>query len=239
MSLIVANWKMNGSLQLCKEFSALLLEKKINNEVIICPPYTLLYLCRSIFEDSIQIGAQNCYYEEEGAYTGEVSVNSILEVGCKYCIIGHSERRQIFNESSQLVYKKAQKLLSRSITPIICVGENKEERNAGIAVEVILKQITDSVPYINKCIIAYEPIWAIGTGAKVSIDDISDVHASIYNYCKDNNQNVKILYGGSVNPDNIHDISKVKYNSGVLVGGKSLDVNSFWQIINNYKKTVV
>lgn len=211
--------------------------------VVICPPYTLLSMLKEASEGTnIKIGAQNMHWEEQGAYTGEISPMMLKDLGIDYCIIGHSERRQYFGETNETVNKKIKAALNHGIKAIVCVGETLEERNER-KTEILLKnQITEAFKDIadkdtKNIIIAYEPIWAIGTGetatpemANKTIAYIREVVRELYN--DSISEEIRIQYGGSVKPNNIEDLMKQDDIDGALVGGASLKADSFSQIVN-------
>lgn len=234
--IIVGNWKLNGSFEFIDAyFKKLSTNIGSKNDVcsIICPPNIYLNYSSGKVKNSF-LGAQDCSKYNNGAYTGEISVSMIKENNCNFCIIGHSERRQFFNETSLDIKIKAENLIKNKINPIICIGETLEEKNRGITEIVLKKQIVDSLPSnsLNESlIIAYEPIWAIGTGLIPSFDEINKVHSYIKSQIS-NFENYKILYGGSVNSSNSNDIINLAYVDGVLVGGASIDVNEFNKILN-------
>jgi triosephosphate isomerase len=223
--LIVANWKMNC---LKAQAERLLNQIKQNlagkNEIVICPPFTLLdFTEKSLFGSNIKLGAQNCSDNENGAFTGEISVEMLADLNVEYVILGHSERRTYNNESNEVVKKKAETAIKHNIKPIICIGESLDERKAGKTKDVVLQQIKNSLPDSNNFVIAYEPIWAIGSGLTPSLDEIKEIH----DFIAINKPNIKILYGGSVNENNCHEIAKVDNVSGFLVGGASLVADKF------------
>jgi triosephosphate isomerase len=194
-------------------------------DIVLCPPSLLIpgmmELCRNA---NIQLGSQNCHYLDKGAYTGEISAGMLKNFNVKFVILGHSERRAM-GETSEEVSLKAIKVSEEDLTPIVCVGESLEIRNAGQARKFVSEQIERSIATLNNdFIIAYEPIWAIGTGVTASIDDIRNMHIEIRKII---GPDIKILYGGSVNIKNAADILKVENVNGVLVGGASLDMVDF------------
>ena len=234
--IIVANWKLNGSLVFIRDYFEILNSSQpftANVCGIICPP--AIYLPNfNINIPSFFLGAQNCSNYDLGPYTGEISVAMILESNCEFCIIGHSERRGIFNETSRDIKIKAHNLINSQIHPIICIGESLDERKKGITREVIKKQIVDSLPKNasnQSAILAYEPIWAIGTGLTPTLEEIEDIHFFIKNEIE-GFKNFKILYGGSVNRGNSKEIMNIKNVDGVLVGGASLNPLDFVKILN-------
>jgi len=210
--LIVANWKCNpATLKEAQELFCLLKEDIKNKDIVICPPSIFL---SSLICDDINFGAQNCFWEEFGAYTGEISPQMIKSIGCEYVIIGHSERRTIFNESNDEIRSKIKQAKRAGLIPIVCIGESKDQNTF----EIIEEQIKD----IEKdVILAYEPLWAIGTGKNASFDKVREVRG----FLKDR----KILYGGSVNSQNAKDYLEI--TDGLLIGGASLDAIEFLKII--------
>lgn len=230
---IIGNWKMNGSSDALKSFASALasqVEDGSKAEIGVAVPYPYVSLAaQCLFTDTgIKIGAQNCSTEESGAYTGEVSVSMIRDVAANFVIIGHSERRSLYGETNELVAQKAHRALSVGLTPIICVGESEQEREAGAHLDVIKSQLAHSVPSDIKqteIMIAYEPVWAIGTGKVASLEDIKEMHDFIahdlgYDRCP-------LLYGGSVKPSNAKEILAIETVGGVLVGGASLKADDF------------
>lgn len=245
MKLIVGNWKMNKTV---KEAISLVtsLKKQLKGvkevEIVICPPFTALCEVNDIVKNSnIGLGAQYVFYEDKGAYTGEISAGMLKDVGCSYVIAGHSERRQHFNEEDGIVNKKVKKNLEHELKVIVCVGENLEEREKGEHRTVIEKQVRKCLKGVKKeqmdnVIIAYEPIWAIGTGKTATPHQAQEMHSFIRSllamlFNQETAKSVKILYGGSVNPANIKDLMQQKDIDGALVGGASLDAGKFVQIV--------
>ena len=212
-------------------------------DVVICPNYLCLDRISSILENTnIHLGAQNVYYEDSGAYTGEISAKMLAAVDVKYCIVGHSERRTLFEETNKITNMKAKKLLEVGINPIVCVGETLEERNSKKMFEVIEEQVINSLDGIDEeslkknVVIAYEPIWAIGTGITATSEQAEEmckfIRDTITNkYSKDVADNVRILYGGSVKKENAREILTMENIDGALVGGASLK-NDFVAIVN-------
>ena len=239
---IVGNWKMNGiisSLDQIKKLSQLISNKTC--EVIICPPATLLSEAINITIDTkIKIGSQNCHEKNSGAFTGEISAQMLYDIGVKLVILGHSERRQNNLENNALVKKKAESAHQSNLKAIICIGETDTQKKNGQTVEVIKEQLSLSLPFTansENTIIAYEPIWAIGSGKTPSTNEIKEVHKILRNHISeittDSNQSkIKILYGGSVNSENCSEILRIENVDGALVGGASLTAESFSQIIN-------
>lgn len=244
--IIAGNWKMNKDLteavQLVSELKAELNGKELNADVIIAPPFVNLEAVNSIVKDSvIKLAAQNMHFADSGAFTGEVSVQMIKSVGCEYVILGHSERRTIFGETDEMINKKVHQALDNGITPILCCGESLEERENGTTFNVIERQIKAGLkdletPNIAKMIIAYEPIWAIGTGKTASPEQAQEVHAFIRKLLSEfSNEeianNITIQYGGSVKPGNAKELLSKPDIDGALVGGACLKADSFRDII--------
>ncbi|MFL3013289.1 MAG: triose-phosphate isomerase [Candidatus Neomarinimicrobiota bacterium] len=239
-SIVAGNWKMNKTPSEGNEFSASLINKlnKINNtDVIICPPFTgLTSLIRSDYYD---LGAQNCFFQNSGAFTGEISVEMLIDCNVKYVILGHSERRTIFGENDEFIRDKVSKVIDSNIIPILCIGETIEQLNEGLAKETIYKQLKvglSKVDSLKNIVIAYEPVWAIGTGLTASIEKVEEIHAYIRGllnefFDEDGSSLTPILYGGSVNSDNAKELINVKYVNGFLIGGASLSVEKFTDII--------
>jgi triosephosphate isomerase len=211
-------------------------------DVVLCPPYTALTEVSEVIADSgIQLGAQDCHWQEEGAFTGEVSCKMLRDAGCKFVIIGHSERRQYFGETNETVNKKIKAALKTSLTPIICVGETLDEREKAKTFEVLDEHIKNGLENLSqeellKIVLAYEPVWAIGTGKTATPEQageaqkyIRDLLAKLYN--KDIAENIRIQYGGSVKPENIAELMKQADVDGALVGGASLELATFSQIV--------
>lgn len=244
MKIIIANWKMNlglaDSLALAQKlvtFSKTLQQ----SQLVICPSFTAIALINNeIAQSSIKLGAQDCCEHDVGAYTGDVSAKMLAELGCKFVILGHSERRSIHQETSIQVSHKAAMALKYGITPIICVGESTLERNAGQAFAVVKSQLEQSLPKdVSGVIIAYEPIWAIGTGVVPALEQIEEMHLFIKESLLNLQNNgcilfeiaPKIVYGGSVNSNNCKDILKMQAVNGLLVGGASLVYDEFCKIL--------
>ena len=240
-SIVAGNWKMNKTPKEGKTF----IEKMISDldslgdtNVIICPPFTGL---TSLLKSSkYNLGAQNCYFEDSGAYTGEISVEMLIDCGVKYVILGHSERRSIFSEDDVSIGKKVKKVLDAGITPILCIGETIKQLNEGLAKETVSAQLNkglNGLSSLKNIVIAYEPVWAIGTGLTASVDKVAEIHLFIRNMLsdisnKENSDLIPILYGGSVNSDNAEELIGVNNVNGFLIGGASLDVEKFVDIIN-------
>ncbi len=245
--IIAGNWKMNKTeeeaLQLVSDLKQRLGEVT-GVKVIVCPPFTALFSVNKALENSsILLGAQNMHWEEKGAFTGEVSPTMLLTVGCKFVIIGHSERRSYFYETDHSVNLKVKSALKFSLSPIICVGEKLEERDANKTKEVIEIQLKGAYKELSdqqaeKTVIAYEPVWAIGTGKNATPQQANEVHVFIRKFLSDEygeeiSEKINILYGGSVNPKNSRELLAMSDIDGALVGGASLDAVSFEGIVKS------
>lgn len=246
--MIVANWKMNKGLVQSQQFADELKahiekHKVVNADIVLCPPFTSLdAVNKKINGTDIKLGAQNMYFETIGAYTGEISAGMLKSCGCEYVILGHSERRQYFNETNAIVNKKVLKALDEGLKPILCVGENLQEHDDKLTESVIEEQITTCLAHVNaedmtNVTIAYEPIWAIGTGKNATPHQAESVHNFIRKkfkklYNDDVSKNTKIIYGGSISPDNAKELFASATVDGGLVGGASLEAESFIKIIN-------
>lgn len=248
IKVIAGNWKMNNDLNESKDLISKLLaglkNSNANCEVVICPPFTSLSEASAMIKGStIKLGAQNLHQEENGAFTGEVSAKMLLSAGCEFVIIGHSERRTIFMESDELINKKIIRALKNNLKPIFCVGELLEEREKNITEQVIKSQVLKglenfSVGDLKNLIIAYEPVWAIGTGKTATPQQAEEVHHFIRklienHFSEEFAENLRILYGGSVKPDNSNDLLSQKNIDGALVGGACLNADSFLNIIKS------
>lgn len=243
--MIAGNWKMNTTIDQAKELTSDLKSglhnKELNVKVVVCPPFTHLSHVSEVVKDSnIDLGAQNCYFVEKGAYTGEISCGMLNSVGCKYVIIGHSERRTNFLESDEMVNKKAHTAFEFGLTPIICIGETLKERQKNKTFDIVENQIKKGLANYGskmgeKLVIAYEPIWAIGTGLAATPEQINEVHNFIRELLLEifgkPAQHTHILYGGSVTSDNAAQILPLENVNGALVGGASLKANDFLKII--------
>ncbi len=246
--VIAGNWKMNMDIQASTSLISGLKER-LKGEgdsvtVVICPPFTSLQLAAELIKGTkIKLGAQNMYFESDGAYTGEISATMLKAVGCEYVILGHSERRQYFGETDDFVNKKVKKALIVGLLPIICVGETLDERERGVTEVVVGKQVRGvlsglSAEDMGRVIIAYEPVWAIGTGRNATPQQAEEVHVFIRNlvaklYTKEIADALIIQYGGSVKPDNSADLLSQPDIDGALVGGACLKADSFAAIVHS------
>ncbi len=242
--VIAGNWKMNNNLseavELISDIKKGLTEFEPQADVIICPPYISLETASALIEDTlIKLGAQNMYFEESGAYTGEVSAEMLKSVGCEFVILGHSERRTIFNESDETINSKIKRALASGLKPIFCIGETLEQRESGVTNKVVETQVKEGLKEISELqniIIAYEPVWAIGTGKTATPEQAQEVHEFIRNlvkelYSEEAARNLVIQYGGSVKPANAKELLSQNDIDGALVGGACLKADSFLDIV--------
>ncbi len=240
--IVAGNWKMHNTIQESVTLAQAIKDgvagvKKV--EVVLAPPFTALYSVHTAIQGSpLLLASQNIFYEDKGAYTGEVAPGMLRDVGCTYAIIGHSERRKYFNEKDEDVNLKVKKTLATGLKPIICVGETEEERTKGITEFVVGVQVKKALYEINSLsdiVIAYEPVWAIGTGKVATPIEAEEVHRFIRGVLSEAysgaSKNVRILYGGSVTPDNIGELIDMEDIDGALVGGASLKPETFLGII--------
>ncbi|MGC9143988.1 triose-phosphate isomerase [Hydrogenobaculum sp.] len=241
--IIAANWKMHKTYEEAISYINELLKKTIDFErkdVLIYPPF--LYICevsKLLEKSNIKVGAQNVYYEKKGAFTGEISPVMVKSCKAEYVLIGHSERRHIFKESDELIRKKVISALEEGLKVMLCVGETLEERESQLTFKVIESQLKLALAGLEdefyNIEIAYEPVWAIGTGKSANPEDASKIHSFIKDTLKNmanKDTDVRVLYGGSVNPQNAKEFLKAPNVDGLLVGGASLDPNTFLEIIN-------
>jgi triosephosphate isomerase len=243
---VAGNWKMNNdlnsSINLISEIKKNLGAKNVN--VIICPPFTSLETAATLVKDSpIKLGAQNMYFEESGAFTGEISPSMLKSVGCEFVILGHSERRTIFGETNQVINKKIKTAVKQELKPIFCIGETLEEREKEITFKVIEAQVKEGLEGLSEAdlsnlIIAYEPVWAIGTGRNATPAQAQEVHKFIREliaklYSAAFAEKLIIQYGGSVKPDNSKELMSQPDIDGALVGGACLKADSFLTIIES------
>lgn len=242
--IIAGNWKMFKTIAQAVEFA-----KEINGncetenvDAVICAPFTMIQALKEELKDThVKLGAQNFHYEDEGAFTGEISAKMLLEIGVEFVIIGHSERRQYFNETDETVNLKAKKAIKEGLTPIICVGESLEQREAGITQEIVKNQVLAAYKEISavdaeKTVVAYEPIWAIGTGKTATSAQANEVCMHIRQelenfYDKETARKIRIQYGGSVKPANVKEIMAQSDIDGALVGGASLVAEDYLKLI--------
>ena len=242
--LIAGNWKMNGLLADGLDRARALHEEVARApkasepgtcEWLVCPPFTLLKpVAEALAGSGVALGAQDCHAEAAGAHTGDISAAMLADLGCRYVILGHSERRQNHGESDAAVRAKTEAALAAGLVPIVCIGETQAERDSGATDDVLARQIAGSLPPTatdDGVVVAYEPVWAIGTGRKASADQVAETHAAIRanlrRHLGDGADAVRLLYGGSVKPDSAAELLALPGVDGALVGGASLDVDAF------------
>lgn len=246
-TLIAGNWKMNMGPRETEAFFENLSKEKLaspkKTEALICPPFISLISAATRLASLpwVKIGAQNVHFENNGAYTGEISTSMLQEAGCTHVIIGHSERREYFGETDTIIQKKTRKVLESGLTPITCVGEVLEERKSGSHFDVVTTQVKGafegfSTAEMEATVIAYEPVWAIGTGETASPEQAQEMHAHIRSilaemFGSETAENVRILYGGSMKPENAGELLAKRDVDGGLIGGASLAASSFAELI--------
>ena len=235
-TFIIANWKMNLSVNDAQKLDKLTYTKKKSKEIVVCAQFLLLPGLSKLFRANILLGSQDCHHELQGAYTGDSSIDLIKFFKCKYVIVGHSERRKYHFESNYLVKKKIDLISIKNLIPILCVGESLEERKKNKYKDKIYEQLNESISNkIKKLIVAYEPIWAIGTGKIPSYEEISEISNLIKDFFVKfrKNCNLSIIYGGSVDSLNFRKISEIQNINGALIGGSSLKYNELKKIISS------
>ena len=248
--LIAGNWKMNKNINESEDFIKEIINnfsgEETNVKLLVCPPFTNLSSVNKLIDNKgIYLGAQNCHWEESGAFTGEISLDMLMSVGCRYVIVGHSERRAMFCETDENINKKIHAILRKSLTPVMCIGETLEQRQAGETFDVLTHQLNVGLKDIDAeqiadIVIAYEPVWAIGTGKTATPEQAEEVHKFIRQMISQAagetvSANIRVLYGGSVKPENVDEIMSKENVDGALVGGASLKADSFARIIK-FKK---
>jgi triosephosphate isomerase (TIM) len=243
--LIAGNWKMYKTIAEAVELVETLLRDigdTHDREILVCPPFTALHALSPLVQESpIGLGAQDVFYEAQGAYTGAISPVMLRDVGCRYVIVGHSERRQIFGEVDAVINRKLHATLGQELRPILCVGETKPQRDSGEAEAIVVGQVRAGLADVNstaiqQIVIAYEPVWAIGTGETATPEDAQAMHATIRQtlvelYDAATADAIRIQYGGSVKPDNVDELMSQPDIDGALVGGASLKADSFLRIV--------
>ncbi len=249
--LMAANWKMNLSLDGAEDLLAKVKRAPIDFntvDVLVAPPFTTLYLANMLLAGTnIHLAGQNMHWETEGAFTGEISPLMLKEAGCSHVILGHSERRTLFFETSEIVSRKLNAAIEAALVPIVCIGETLKEREVGKTFDVIRSQLHESLKVRGRprnlsqgVILAYEPIWAIGTGKTATPEQAQEAHLFIREWLRENfdidlGEAMRILYGGSVRPDNIKDLMSQPDIDGALIGGASLRAESFLSIVRFYE----
>jgi len=243
--LIAGNWKMFKTVPEAKALVEGLktnLKDVTDREILVCPPFTAIYeVARVLKGSNISVGSQNIFWEKKGAFTGEIAPDMIVDAGCKYALVGHSERRQYFSETDETVNKRIKATFAVGITPVACIGEMLAERENGTTFKVIDTQVKNGLSGLTPeqakiLVIAYEPVWAIGTGKTATPQQAEEVHAYIRKlysqiYGEPAAAAIRILYGGSVKPDNVAEIMKQPNVDGALVGGASLEIESFTKLV--------
>jgi triosephosphate isomerase len=239
---IAANWKMNKTVPEAMDFIYSFLpavEKVKDADIVIASPFTSLFgIAERLVGTNVKLAAQNVFYEEKGAFTGEISPLMLVDVGCDYVIVGHSERRQYFGETDDIVNRKTRIAQKNGLQVIFCVGETLKEREAGKTYDIVRSQIVNGLREVDvkRLVVAYEPVWAIGTGKTATPEQAQEVHAHIRKTLKEifpgDADSIRILYGGSVTPENVDSLMACPDVDGALVGGASLKPDSFEKIVN-------
>jgi triosephosphate isomerase len=251
--LVAGNWKMfktvHEAVAFAKEFKSLV--KDVSDlDIVVAPPFTAVHpVAEALRASNVAVAGQDLYWEREGAFTGEISAAMVREAGAEYVIIGHSERRQLFGESDVTVNRKIAAALAADLTPIVCIGETLAEREAGATLPVLDRQIKDGLDgltpgQLTELVMAYEPVWAIGTGRNATALQAQDAHVHIRGRLRqwfgaDLAERCRVIYGGSVKPDNIAELVREPDVDGALVGGASLDVRSFGEIVERSRRQAV
>lgn len=234
--LIAGNWKMNGLLQDAGDFMEAFGANPVADhvEVAIMPPFTLLHpMSETLAKNGIALGAQNVYFEEKGAFTGSICPMMLRDAGCHYVILGHSERRSIIGESNAQIRSKLNASWLHGLEPILCIGETLEQREQGVTNHVLAEQLAvlKGAPKDVPLTVAYEPVWAIGTGRTATVEQVTETHAFVHEELKRLGKDCRVLYGGSVNPGNAKELLACPGVEGALVGGASLKADSFMEIV--------
>jgi triosephosphate isomerase len=239
--LVVGNWKMHGTQDMARELAQAIrdgLKRPRGVEVVVCPPFTALPVVAEVLKGAaVALGAQNCHWEPQGAFTGEISPAMLAELGCRWVLVGHSERRHVFRETDEEINRKAGAALRHGMRPVLCVGETDEERRQGLTFTVVEGQLRAgwaglSPEELARCVLAYEPVWAIGTGNNATPAQAAEVHGYLRGLVsevasKELAQSMRILYGGSVKADNAASLFACADIDGGLVGGASLNAQEF------------
>ncbi len=247
--LVVGNWKMNGSQADCAKLARAIVRqlkaKPVAAQVVLAPPFTALFpVGKTLRNSALQLAAQNCHWQLSGAFTGEISPSMVRELGCRFVILGHSERRHILRETDEMVRQKITPVIAQGMRPIVCVGETLAEREREETFQVVGRQLEVALKGLDKDVIqnveiAYEPVWAIGTGHNATPEQIRQVHANIRQFFAGSfgtslSRAMRILYGGSVKPENAAMIAETDEVNGFLVGGASLRADSFVAIARSF-----
>jgi len=244
--LIIGNWKMNGNIEFARDLTADIVDRAqatpLKGQIILCPSFVHLSLVmHRLLGTKIALGAQDCHFTDQGAYTGNTSADMLADIGCQYVIVGHSEQRGPHGDTNEAVCHKAEAAHKACLKTIICVGETPQEHEAGNTLKVLADQWSASIPpaaTVDDTIIAYEPIWAIGTGLTAHPTDLEPVYTALRKLALERfgqgGQHMRLLYGGSVKSSNINDFKALKDIGGVLVGGASLDAEDFFKIALSY-----
>lgn len=244
-ALVAGNWKMNGTTASLREprlLAGMLRDVKLKCDVLVCPPATIARRVKSVMKGSkVKVGGQDCHWNASGAHTGDISAEMLRDAGCTAVIVGHSERRTNHAETDEMVSKKAKAALSAGLTAIICIGETLEQRKSGKTLDIVSTQLEGSVPKDSTAantVIAYEPVWAIGTGLTPTVAEVAEVHTHIRRQLEKvaggEGASMRILYGGSVKPSNAAELMAADNVNGALVGGASLKAADFIGIIKAY-----
>src|SRR5499433_1971077 len=250
--LVIGNWKMHGTLVEARALAGATrdgLKRPRGVQVVVCPPFTALATVAEILAGSpIQLGAQTCHHEAAGAHTGEISIPMLAEIGCRWTLVGHSERRKEIGESDQLINLKLRALLAQGLTPVLCVGETAEERRQGLTFTTVEGQLRAGLAGLDtasvaRVVVAYEPVWAIGTGVNATPQQAAEVHGYVRGLLselasKEVAQNLRVLYGGSVKADNVEALLAEGEIDGALVGGASLNAQAFVSIVKKAARGV-
>jgi triosephosphate isomerase (TIM) len=251
--LIAGNWKMfktvSEAVAFAKEFKSIV-KDVVNVDIVLAPPFTAVHaVAEAVRASNVAVAAQDLFWERDGAFTGEVSATMVREAGAEYVIVGHSERRRLFGETDVTVNRKVAAAVGADLTPIVCIGETIEEREAGSTLAVLDRQLKDGFDAVTPeqiadLVIAYEPVWAIGTGRNATASQAQDAHAHIRARLRqwfgaDPSERCRIVYGGSVKPDNIVELVREADVDGALVGGASLDVQRFGEMVTKSRQPVV
>lgn len=252
--LIAGNWKMNTNVFESQKLVEYILgfvktNATLKSKVLVCPPFTSVYAIGKMIENTtLLLGAQNCYYEEKGAFTGEISIPMLEYCGVSHIIIGHSERRSYFKEEDEIINKKLLAVLEHNLTPILCIGETLDERNQGKTFDILINQLDKDLAgltgdTIERVVIAYEPVWAIGTGISATREQVEEAHNFlrhlIVNKFGEKANRVYLLYGGSLSEKNADEILSIENVNGGLIGGASLKGDSFCSIIQTAEKYII